>query len=474
MLTFVKRNRFLPLFLLCWCGVQPVLDVISYWTQNVSFGSAVTLTLRLLILAAAVGLGCRVSRRRRVYWILGIAALLFYAGHLLAWGLAGEPFGLALLFSDLTNYIRVLQIPCFTLAFVSLLSHCGREGEEALWRGLTIGFFIILVVVLLSVITGTNPYTYPNKELGLMGWFYDGSSQSAILAMLTPLVLCAALKSEKRWFTVLVCVLGFAELYLYATRLDYLSIFIMAVGTLFAWAVCRRLDRFRAVLLLVCAVLCAASFSISPMVRNQQLVAENAVIKQEEIDRLVEQGIQEYGQEGCEYLTYAYEEYLGGLVSKFGLQRVAECYGYSTDVGTVANVRQMKLNYCRLMLEGQPVTSLLFGMNLPSMTAQDICYDVENDFHGLFYLYGAVGLLLFVLFLVYFVVLIIKALIKDAKKYFTVEAAACGIALCTGLIHAIFTSGVLRRPNASFYLSLVLAMIWYFVKRKQYAHLEEG
>ncbi len=467
------REGRLPLFLLCWCAAQPVLDVISYWTQNVSYGSALTLSLRLLIFAAAVVLGFLVSQRRRAYYVLGALALLFYAGHLLAWFLAGDAFGPGLLFSDLTNYVRVLQIPFFVLAFVSLLSRCGQAGEKAVWRGLLIALFIILAVMLLSALTGTNPYTYPNKELGLQGWFYDGSSQSAILSMLVPLTVCAALKSRRRWVAALVCVLGFGALYLFATRLAYVSIFVIAVGTLFSWCVCRRLDRFRAGLLVACALLCAAGFSISPMARNQQMVAENAVAKQELLDELVEQGLEEYGTEGYEYLRYAYEEYLGGLVDKFGLERVAEQYAYSTDVGTVANVRQMKLSYCRMMLEDQPVTSLLFGMNLPSMTYGDNCYDVENDFHGLFYLYGAVGLAAFGLFLLHFLVLIVRALLKHAKRYFTVEAAACGIALCTGLLHTAFTSGVLRRPNSSFYLSLSLGMIYYFVKRKSYADLEE-
>ncbi|MCD8376673.1 MAG: O-antigen ligase family protein [Oscillospiraceae bacterium] len=469
-----KRKGVLPLFLLCWCAVQPVLDVISYWTQNVSYGSALTLSLRLLIFAAAVALGFLVSQRRRVYYVLGALALLFYAGHLLAWFLAGDPFGPGLFFSDLTNYVRVLQIPFFVLVFVSLLSRCRQAGEETVWRGLLIAFFIILAVMLLSALTGTNPYTYPDKEIGLLGWFYFANSQSAILSMLVPLAVCAALKSRRRWVAALVCVLGFGSLYLFATRLAYVSIFVIAGGTLFSWAVCRRLDRFRAIFLVVCALLCAAGYSISPMAHNRQMVAENAVAKQELLDELVEQGIQEYGSEGYEYLRYAYEEYLGGLVDKFGLERVAQQYDYSTNVGTVANVRQMKLNYCRMMLEDQPVTSLLFGMNLPSMTYGDTCYDVENDFHGLFYLYGAVGLAIFGLFLLYFLVLIVRALLKNAKRYFTVEAAACGIALCTGLLHAAFTSGVLRRPNASFYLSLVLAAIWYLVKEKQYGLAKEG
>ena len=43
---------------------------------------------------------------------------------------------------------------------------------------------------------------------------------------------------------------------------------------------------------------------------------------------------------------------------------------------------------------------------------------------------------------------------------FTLEAAGCGAALLCSLAHAYFTAGVLRRPNATFYLAAVLAMAW--------------
>ncbi len=337
-----------------------------------------------------------------------------------------------------------------------------------------IAFFIIMAVVLLSVLTDTNPYTYSDKKVGLRGWFFNGNSQSAILSILVPLVLCTALKSKKRWFTVLICVLGFGELYLFATRLTYFSIFIIAVGTLFAWAVCRQLDRFRAGLLVVCALLCAAGYSISPMARNQQMVAENAAAKQTQIDTLVDMGIQDFGTGDYKSLGYAYEVYLGGLVDKFGLERVAEQYNNSVDVSVIGNARLRKINFARLTLEDQPVTSLFFGINASSiMTYNGEDYDVENDFYGLLYHYGIVGLTLFALFLLYFFILIIRALLKNAKQYFTVEAAACGIALCTCMFHIVFTFGVLRRPNTSFYLSLILSAIWYLTQEKQYKLVKE-
>ena len=93
---------------------------------------------------------------------------------------------------------------------------------------------------------------------------------------------------------------------------------------------------------------------------------------------------------------------------------------------------------------------------------------MENDLHGVYFLYGWIGLSAMVLFLLYFIWLIAKALVTDFKTHFTLEAASWGIALVCCLLHVYYTAGVLRRPNASFYLAAVLAAVYYLVQVKKY------
>ena len=72
------------------------------------------------------------------------------------------------------------------------------------------------------------------------------------------------------------------------------------------------------------------------------------------------------------------------------------------------------------------------------------------------------------IFLLAFVWLVLRALLRNARRYFTPEAAGHGIAFLLCMAHAVFTAGVLRRPNASVYLSAMLAAIWYLVKIRAY------
>ena len=465
--------HWLPGVLVGLCAAQPLLDVLSFWTQDLAWGSKLTLSLRLLIFLGVMLTGFVLSDRRRFYWIAAAVCAALYAGHVLACLRANAPFTTANLISDATNFIRFAQLPLFTIAFITFL-RCCRQGFASLERGITIAFWIIAAVALLSALTGTNPYTYPDKRIGLCGWFYFANSQSAILSMLVPLALCPALRSGqiRRWLPI--AVVGFAELFCFATRLAYMSLFVTAIGMVITLALTKRGSAKVCAVLLLCAAVCAAGYTVSPMHRNQQAVAANAVRKQENIDRLVAQGKAEFGDQGYAYLTYAYDEYLGGTVERYGLEATAEMYGYSTKAAVITNVRTIKINYCRLMLNTEPFTSRLFGLSYDEMTYHGYCYDVENDIHGIAYLYGWAGLACLLTFLGYFLVIVVCALIRNARRYFTVEAGACGVALCTALAHIYNTAGVLRRPNASFYLGLLLASIWYLIYIRDYDDSKEN
>ena len=413
--------HWLPGVLVGLCAAQPLLDVLSFWTQDLAWGSKLTLSLRLLIFLGVMLTGFVLSERRRFYWIAAAVCAALYAGHVLACLRANAPFTTANLISDATNFIRFAQLPLFTIAFITFL-RCCRQGFASLERGITIAFWIIAAVALLSALTGTNPYTYPDKRIGLCGWFYFANSQSAILSMLVPLALCPALRSGqiRRWLPI--AVVGFAELFCFATRLAYMSLFVTTIGMVITLALTKRGSAKVCAVLLLCAAVCAAGYTVSPMHRNQQAVAANADCKQENSVQLVAPGKAEFGDQGYAYLTYAYDEYLGGTVERYGLEATAEMYGYSTKAADITNVRTIKINYCRLMLNTEPLTSRLFGLSYDEMTYHGYCYDVENDFHGIAYLYGWAGLACLLAFLGYFLVIIVCALIRNARRYFTVEA----------------------------------------------------
>jgi len=469
-----RLTAWLPRIMFFLCLLHPVLDVISFWQDELEMSNVLTTVLRFAVLAGVMLLGFFLSQRKWCYVGLAGILVLLTAGHIAAC----MQWGFTALMADLANMLRIYQLPMMTLAFVTFV-RCNQDCMEQLRKGFLWCLLICAAVEVVSVLTGTNPYTYENKSLGILGWFYFANSQSAILSMLVPVAL--AYTAEKRPGKILpmllVTMIGLGVLYFFATRLAYVAMvaagFGLAVCLMLLWKVKGLSVKQPVAVLLICTVIGLAGYWVSPMYQNNVLVEQNKVLKQADIDEKVaadEAAAREQGLEGTELaearLVSAYEEYLAGPTGAFGISRVAALYNYSTDADKVADDRLERLNFCKLLLEDQSGLSFWFGMEREDMSHDGITYDVENDFHGIFYLCGAVGLALMILFLGGFLVRILLALLRDFKGTFTLKAAGCGIALCCALAHAYFTAGVLRRPNVTFYLAVLLAAAYGMTVKK--------
>lgn len=143
----------------------------------------------LLVLFGTGALGFALSRHKKVYLTLGGIVLIFAVLH--GWACLSAGYnGWQNPIYDLTNYIRVVQIPLFTLCFITFLRETGEGGYQTVERGFVINFGLIVLVELVSTVTGTDPHTYANKQIGVLGWFATTNAQSAILCAIVPLLSC--------------------------------------------------------------------------------------------------------------------------------------------------------------------------------------------------------------------------------------------------------------------------------------------
>lgn len=454
----------LPQVVFTLCLIQPFMDVLSFWLDRAGISNSVTLALRSCVLVCIVALGVLLTNRRRYYW----AALAILGGFTLCHVLVCSRGGYLDPIKDLTNLIRIYQLPLTTLAFITYLRR-RPECLTAIRRGFFWCLAVIAAVEALSVITGTNPYTYPTKGVGVLGWFYVTSAQSAILSMLVPVAIVYVMEKKKfdPRFTLAAAAVGFGVLYLLATRLSFAALLGTGGGLVLSLLLVGKMRKLRtgraAAVLLVCTVLAAVSFPIAPVSQNSSATDYYRELKQAGIDSMTAQdgaaadaaGLTGEARQIASLRT-AYEVYLPGLVERYGLERTVRLYGCSTDAGVLASARTRKLSYCRLLLEDRPEYRF-FGAELGEMNYAAESYDLENDFHGIYVLCGGVGLALLLSFLGWFIVRIAGALIRDFRGRFTMTAAGFGLALICALAHAYFTAGVLRRPNAAFYLAVILA-----------------
>ena len=100
-------------------------------------------------------------------------------------------------------------------------------------------------------------------------------------------------------------------------------------------------------------------------------------------------------------------------------------------------------------------------------------YDLENDFPAIYYMGGYVGFAFYIAFLAYFALLIIVGLITRFKKLFTLESGMVGVTFVLMLGIAQYAGYVLRRPNASIYLSVILAYIYWLTAVRENVKLRD-
>ena len=453
---------------------QPLLDMLSYWSVPLGIPEAVSIALRAALFVSFGAFGFWISNRKKLYLAFGFAALLLLCGHIIACAQAGYQDPL----SDLINFIRVAQLPLFACCLISCLRK-DRRCIRAIEKGLMLNYWIITLSVVLSLLTRSSSATYGESGYGIIGWFGTTNSQSSILSMLVPVVVI--LQYRKRIFPLfcLTAITGFAQLYFVGTRLAFLTIGVTFLGLVITALITKNIARKYLIALgLFCAV-CFGCIRLSPMYLHQTHYTDSMASKQSDSARMIREGTtlpqdftpvapeDEPEQVDEETLEMVYGFYAKGLCDRFGAERVIQRYHATRDISVITNTRQMKLNYCSMLLDELPPLSRWFGIELSRMTYNGFNYDVENDFHGIRYLYGIVGLVCLLAFLGYFCWLIVQALISRFRTVFTLEAGAVGMAFLLAMVYAYHTAGILRRPNASFYLSVILAWIYYMTRLRE-------
>ena len=476
----------LPVIVFIYFAAQPLLDAVGYWQQRSETENLLTLALRLLLLCGSVILGFLLSDRKKIYFLMAATLAAFTALHAAACLLAEKRYTLAL--SDLVNLVRIYFLPLTTLCLMTFL-----RQNEAVWptlkKSLLADFGLIVLIELLAVLTGTDPHTYHNDEVGILGWFLWTNSQSAILAMLMPVLVCLALR---RWETralpaALATLAAGLPLYLLGPKLAYACLLCGGLGfgvVLLIWFRSRWKQALAILLVTACF---AAAFPFSPMQARRRIEAARNQSNQSAINALESQHAEErqnpVGEEPSrEVLERIYNKYQYGAVQRFGLDRVLALYDETTDASILGDQRLKKRNFCKLLMEDSGSMSQLFGLNVKELRvfiekgfyqgSTDTwvdgweSLDPENDFHGIYYLTGFVGLILMLIFLLWFPIRAAVRVLPELKKRLSVELVGFLLAYSFCMFHAFFTASVMRRNNASVYLAAVLAGIWYLTREQ--------
>lgn len=465
--SFFERN-----WLVMLIALQPLLDVLAYWTQNevATIAGYIRLVIMLIL-----PLYLLITLKKKKKFIISMLVIgLYCAAHVLN----SFRVGMISAFFDIEYMARIAQTPILAVCFTFLIKDEGTKNQAL--RGIYWAAIITVTCLALSLITGTWNSTY-DGNLGISGWIIDDNrcANSIIFVTLAVFAVLYAYKSDNKAVQIGVPALTALILIANSTRACYMGLFCIFMGYI-VFAIARgkiageRVKKTFVAALAVLTVIAAVIYPITPRALVDSNKIASAQKSQDEFNSKIAAMGYDLSQMSDQEklaepeLVDVFEEYYYSLVgyvipdmfTRFGTEKVLLKYGFESDAGRLIDVRVMKTSFASLIWdECDPVTKL-FGFE-PSQQCYGGKYDMENDWPALFYYTGYVGFALYVGFILYFVFLIIRRLIKDFKGSFTGENFALGVCLVLQLALAQFSGALIRRPNVSIYLAVLLGMIYY-------------
>ena len=457
-------------WLLLLIAAQPLLDTLAYFTQNKAGTAAGYIRLALMLILPVYVL---LTKERKLPFFLGLAGIgAFCALHVLNCLRVGylQPG------YDIAYMARVAQMPVLALSFLWLVRD--EQSRDQGFSGATIAALIMAVSVPLAWISGTGNVTY-GPGLGYSGWVIDDNrcANSILLVTLSAFALRYAVRCRRRWLQLLIPVAVAALFLTNGTKACYASLFVLFAawtGFLILRAALgmEKLNRLLILVLVLLMIFAVVIYPYTPRYRVDQHLAKEDTSGEIEATLLAM---------GIDVTTLSFEEryndpvvrgvfehyywkYLGvlpDLIDRFGMDRVLREYKMTTNAARLTDTRVMERSYAHMIwTEETDALTKLVGFEA-TLVGTDGHYDMENDWPALFFYYGYLGTALYCGFILLFVIRILRALRRDFRGSLTADNYVLALVLALQLGLAQFSGALVRRPNVSVYLALVLALIWY-------------
>ena len=465
--TYLQNHWLLLLIVL-----QPVLDIIAFWSRSPD--GTVAGTIRLIIMLAMPLYLLIVLKDKKPFFLsmLCIAAVfILHFINCLHVGYVDLAF-------DLAYAAKTAQMPILAICFSCTIKN-EQTRNQAYW-GLFFAAAITAASLFLGIVTGTANITY-GEGLGISGWVIDDlrCANSVIVVVLAAFAVFCSVKSDKKAVQLLVPAVSALVLIINGTKACYFSIFLIFVG----FSVFLIVEKFvknqefcerTVVILLLLSIVSACVYPLTPVYKVAKAQQEAADKSQSGIDALLEDLRADIAGKSAEELLAdpeihsAFERFYHNMISyrnqnifnRFGYDKVFLKYNMSLDAAELDDVRILKRNYASLLWDESDLPTKFFGLDVSDLWCTGKV-DLENDWPAIYYYYGYVGIAAYVLFILYFVYLILRRVLQDFRSAFTTDNFILLITLVLLIGLAQYSGSVLRRPNVSFYLSVVLGLIYY-------------
>ncbi|MDA1547431.1 MULTISPECIES: O-antigen ligase family protein [Bacillus cereus group] len=452
MVTKLKQtDNYFPHFLLLFIVFQPILDLLTSFSIYVLHMSAtVGIVVRFAFMLLALGyLLLHHKQQGAKKYILYLC--LF--GIVLAIGLVNNLMVKSpVSFGEEVKFIMKSVYP-IVLLFGYIIALKELKNNEFAFHKIITYFLYATLILSISIIaamaTGTDFPSYPNSKIGSRGWFFAGNDLSSIFAIMFPIVVLYSVHKTTSFSKVyywIPTVLAMYASIMIGTKVGYGAIVItlgIALFFLFIEYMTHRKKEGKGFTYLVNTIVAAIVLGGLLVLTPQTPIAKNMSIHlqiyeykksvQDEKDRKEGKVVKE-------------EEHKQGELTDSEMKSL------------IYSDRDKFLKVYKQYYKEAPLSQKLFGMGYAGNYTTKMKL-VEMDFHDLFFAFGIVGFLMYLLPLLYFGIKIFIRLITNFKKLFSVKHMLLASTLVLSLGIGFMSGHVLTAPAVSIFFVVILAYL---------------
>ncbi|MGN4630323.1 O-antigen ligase family protein [Bacillus cereus group sp. MYBK29-1] len=452
MVTKLKQtDNYFPHFLLLFIVFQPILDLLTSFSIYVLHMSAtVGIVVRFAFMLLALGyLLLHHKQQGAKKYILYLC--LF--GIVLTIGLVNNlMIKSPVSFGEEVKFIMKSVYP-IVLLFGYIIALKELKNNEFAFHKIITYFLYATLILSISIIaamaTGTDFPSYPNSKIGSRGWFFAGNDLSSIFAIMFPIVVLYSVHKTTSFSKVyywIPTVLAMYASIMIGTKVGYGAIVItlgIALFFLFIEYMMHRKKEGKGFTYLVNTIVAAVVLGGLLVLTPQTPIAKNMSIHlqiyeykksvQDEKDRKEGKVVKE-------------EEHKQGELTDSEMKSL------------IYSDRDKFLKVYKQYYKEAPLSQKLFGMGYAGNYTTKMKL-VEMDFHDLFFAFGIVGFLMYLLPLLYFGIKIFIRLITNFKKLFSVKHMLLASTLVLSLGIGFMSGHVLTAPAVSIFFVVILAYL---------------
>ncbi|MDE7550960.1 O-antigen ligase family protein [Bacillus tropicus] len=451
MVTKLKQtDNYFPHFLLLFIVFQPILDLLTSFSIYVLHMSAtVGIVVRFAFMLLALGyLLLHHKQQGAKKYILYLC--LF--GIVLAIGLVNNlmiksPVSLG----EEVKFIMKSVYP-IVLLFGYIIALKELKNNEFAFHKIITYFLYATLILSISIITamatGTDFPSYPNSKIGSRGWFFAGNDLSSIFAIMFPIVVLYSVHKTTSFSKVyywIPTVLAMYASIMIGTKVGYGAIVItlgIALFFLFIEYMMHRKKEGKGFTYLVNTIVAAVVLGGLLVLTPQTPIAKNMSIHLQIYEYKKSVQDEKDRKEG----KVVKEEHKQGELTDSEMKSL------------IYSDRDKFLKVYKQYYKEAPLSQKLFGMGYAGNYTTKMKL-VEMDFHDLFFAFGIVGFLMYLLPLLYFGIKIFIRLITNFKKLFSVKHMLLASTLVLSLGIGFMSGHVLTAPAVSIFFVVILAYL---------------